>query len=213
MSRDNDKLSTKTKIEIAVESGLQLIPYVGGSIASAYFGTKQAREFQRIERFYKDLANEISDIKETIASIDVQDEEGLISLIEQVNDKIEHEHQEEKIQCFRKYMKNILTNPVNAGNYDKRKIFLDILSVMSLQECEILVLLYNNSHTWMQVKNISYPNINQYAIVGAISRLKSYGFLKTSQGSFSIGGLDDNLLTENIIINDYGKEFAEFTFS
>jgi hypothetical protein len=210
MSENNSKISTRTKLEIAVESGLQLIPFVGGSIASAYFGTKQAREFQRIEQFYTELANEILEIKENIASLDAQDEEGLVSLIEQVNDKIEHEHQTAKIIAYKNYMKNILLNPVNNTNYDKRKVFLDILKDMSLLECEIIIVLYKNSAIWAKVKDIRKPNVNQYAIVGAISKLKSYGFLRTSQGNFSIGGNDDNLLEENVLINEYGKEFTEF---
>jgi hypothetical protein len=41
----NDKLTTKEKIEIAIQSGLELIPYVGGALSSVYFATKQEKRF------------------------------------------------------------------------------------------------------------------------------------------------------------------------
>ena len=98
-------------------------------------------------------------------------------------------------------MKNILTDPVNSSNYDKRKTFLDIIEHISIIELEILVFLYKNFGVTTQVKNISKPGVNQYAIVGAINKLKSYGFLRTAQGSFSIGGNNDNLLEEIVSVN------------
>ena len=209
MNENIDKLNGKDKKNIIIESGLQLIPYVGGAIATAYFGTKQAKAFERLERFYKELSDEFFDIKEKIASVETQDEDALVALIEQVNDSIEHEHQESKINDYKKFMKNLLINPVNSSNYDKRKVFLDVLNNMSILECELIALLYS-ADKLIQVKQISKPNVNQYAIVGAINKLKSYGFLKTTQGSFSVGG-GDNLLQENVMINDYGKEFVAFT--
>jgi len=162
---------------------------------------------------YSELASELSTIKTQIVPIESQDEDGLISLIEQVNDKVENEHQEIKFQSYKKFMKNILTDPVNSSNYDKRKTFLDIIEHISIIELEILVFLYKNFGLTTQVKNISKPGVNQYAIVGAINKLKSYGFLRTAQGSFSIGGNNDNLLEEIVSVNEYAKEFIEFSIA
>lgn len=208
-----DKLTIGDEINIAVQSGLQLIPYVGGAISTAYFGRKQEKAFKRVERLYSELASELSTIKTQIVPIESQDEDGLISLIEQVNDKVENEHQEIKFQSYKKFMKNILTDPVNSSNYDKRKTFLDIIEHISIIELEILVFLYKNFGVTTQVKNISKPGVNQYAIVGAINKLKSYGFLRTAQGSFSIGGNNDNLLEEIVSVNEYAKEFIEFSIA
>ena len=208
-----EKLNFSEKRDIVIDSGLQLIPGIGGALSTVYFGTKQAKAYKRIERFYSELCSEISEIKSQITSISNHDEDGLVSLIEQVNDKVEKEHQELKFQCYKKYMKNILINPVDAFNYDKRKVFLDIIEDMSLLECEILALLYKNKGNRAQVRFISKPGVNQYAIVGSISKLKSYGFLRTTQGSFSIGGNEDNLLEEFVGINEYGIEFVEFTLA
>lgn len=211
--RNEEKLSFGEEMNVVVQSGLQLIPYVGGAISTAYFGRKQEKAFKRVERLYSELYEDLSNIKSQIANMNLQDEDGLISLIEQVNDKVEKEHQEIKFQSYKKFMKNILINPVNSSNYDKRKVFLEVIDEMSLLECEILSFLYSNIGKKVQVKFINKHGINQYAIVGAVNKLKSYGFLTTAQGSFSIGGNDDNLLEEIVGINDYGIEFVKFTLS
>lgn len=208
--KNKDKIDLKTKLEIAIESGMQLIPYVGGVLTTAYFGTKQAKEFERIKRFYSELSEELTNVKDKIVSMDSQYEDGLISLIEQLNYKVEREHQEEKIKYFKNYMKSILIEPVSNINYDKRKVFLDIIENSTLIECDILVKLNSIYGKWVQVRYITHKNYDKYAIIGAINRLKSYGFLKTRQEDILVGGVDSNVLSELISISDYGREFVEF---
>ena len=208
----SEKLNLPEIIDITVESGLQLIPVVGGTLSSAYFGTKQAKEFKRLENFYKILSEELNSIKIMILPIENQYEDGLVSLIEQINYRVEKEHQEVKINKYKKYMKSILTTPITLGNYDSIKVFLDILSSMSLLEIEIISFMYKNRDKgYIPVKNISNSGVHQYAIVGAISKIKSYGFLSTQHVDFSISEGVDNSLQEQIFINDYGVEFVEFT--
>lgn len=205
----SERLNKKEKFEIAIESGLQLIPYVGGPISSLYFSTKQAKEFKRIERFYNELKEELDKVKSKIKSIDNQYEDGLISLIEQVNDKVEKEHQKIKFQSYKKFMKNILIDPVSVINYDKRETFLDIIGNMSILECKLLSIIYRNKD-YIRIKDLKIYEVNQYVILGAVNKLKSYGFLMTSQDTISLYG-GDNYLNERVCISDYGKEFVEFT--
>lgn len=199
------------KVEIAIQTGMQLIPYVGGSLATAYFGTKQAKQFKRIEDFYQKLAVELEQTKTLIAKMESQYVDGLVSLVEQVNNKVENEHLQKKAEYLRKYMINLLKNPVTHSNYDVRKVYLDNLGNMTLLECEIITDLYQQRNNMITVGSIRKQGVKQYAIVGAVSRIKSYGFLKTTQASFSIGATnDDNMLHENIAINDYGIEFVKY---
>lgn len=108
-------------------------------------------------------------------------------------------------------MINLLKNPVTYSNYDVRKVYLDNLGNMTLLECEIITDLYQQRNNMIAVGSIRKQGIKQYAIIGAVSRIKSYGFLKTTQASFSIGATnDDNMLHENIAINDYGIEFIKY---
>lgn len=110
---DQEKLNNKDNMNLIVEAGLQLIPYVGSSISTLYFGNKQQKEFKRLENFYKKLNEELISVKEEIKNIKEQYGDGLVSLIEQVNEKILKEHQERKIDCYINYIKEILTNPVS----------------------------------------------------------------------------------------------------
>ena len=80
---------------------------------------------------------------------------------------------------------------------------------MSLLECEVLGFLYNQNQL-LRVGNVQKPSVDQYAIVGAIGRLKSFGFLVSGQASFSIGGDVDNTLNETVKVSDFGRRFCEF---
>jgi hypothetical protein len=83
---------------------------------------------------------------------------------------------------------------------------------MSLLECEILAFVKTQPQQ-TQVGSINKPGVDQYAIVGAIGRLKSRGFLTAMQGSFSIGGGADNSLQELVTASSYGVKFCGFCLS
>ena len=226
MKKDTNKLDVKDKIDIveevvidtgldcAIETGLQLIPLVGGALSTAYFSTKQAKQFKRIENFYEKLSSRLTEIEHKVISMEEQYEDGIVSLIEQINNKVENEHQEIKTECYLNYMKNLLTNKVTINNYDNKKIFLDILYKMTVLDIDLLVFLYNSKYLvknsqFVIVEMINKDNLDKFAIVGAVSRLKSYGLISAIQNSMTIGS-GDNSLQEAIAITDYGLELIEF---
>ena len=116
----------------------------------------------------------------------------------------------EKRQFFKNYFKNTLRWPITT-NFDKRKCFLDTLAEMTFLECEMLSFPCTQSDP-MAVGEIQKPSTDQYAIVGAINRLKSYGFLMVFHGSFAVGGGKDNVLQERVQVSTFGKEFHDFCF-
>ena len=203
-----EKLTTKDKRDLAIEAGIQAIPYVGGSLATLYFGVKQEKRFKRLETFYKEVSQEIGLIKENIVDINSHDKDALVAIVEKMNEKVELEHTAQKRQYFKNYLKNTLLHPV-GNNFDERQFFLETLGDMSLLEAEMLGLL-SHQHEPTQIGSIQKPQVDQYAIVGAINRLKSFGFIISRQGSFSIGDSDDNTLKEIIQISDFGKKFVNF---
>lgn len=205
-----DKLSNRQKLELAAEAGLQAIPYVGSSLSTIYFGTKQLKSINRLERFYRDLRKDLDSLKDAIIPIEQHDPDALGSLIEKVNEKIECEHQERKFLAYKSYMKSLLLHPVNSTNYDKKAAFLEALNSMLILEIEMIVLFFQNSGKVIQVRSISKTGVDQYAIVGAISRLRTFGFIKPSNRSLEIG-LGDNMLSESYTITSYGSEFVQFT--
>ncbi len=204
----DEKLTGAEKRELVLQAGIQAIPYVGGSLATLYFGAKQERRFKRLESFYSEIAGEISAISDQIASIEEQNTGALAAILEDLHEKVETEPTEEKRQFFKNYFKNTLRQPITT-NFDKRKYFLDTLAEMTFLECEMLSLLCTQSGP-TAVGGIQKPNMDQYAIVGAINRLKSYGFLMAFQGRFAIGGDSDNVLQERVQVSTFGKEFRDF---
>ncbi len=70
------KLTIKDYRDLVIESGMQAIPMVGGSLATLYFGYKQEKRFKRLETFYKELNGEIDAIKDKLPNITSQKPRG-----------------------------------------------------------------------------------------------------------------------------------------
>lgn len=204
----SDKLTNSDKRDLVLQAGMQLVPYVGGPMASLYFGTKQEKRFKRLESFYQELAQEVERMRDSVQTMEKQDPIALEAIMESLHEKVEVEPTHEKRQFFKNYFKNTLKSPI-TNNYDERKYFLDSLGDMSLLECEILAFIKTQPQQ-TQVGAINKPGVDQYAIVGAIGRLKSRGFLVAAQGSFSIGGGADNSLQELVTISPHGQRFCSF---
>jgi hypothetical protein len=202
-----DDLKGADKRNLAIQAGLQLIPHVGGSLCTLYFGAKQEKRFKRIESFYSELASELKKVKDAIPPIEKQDAPALEAIMETLHDKVEAEPAAEKRQLFKNYLKHTLLHPI-SGNYDERKYFLTALDEMSLLECELLVSLIGSGR--VRVESIQKPGVEQYAIVGAIGRLKSRGFLAASLESLAFGGGADNSLKEIVHISPFGRRFHSF---
>ncbi|MFZ3114229.1 MAG: hypothetical protein WA133_09200 [Syntrophales bacterium] len=71
------KLSGTAKRDLVIQTGMQAIPYVGGSLAALYFGAKQERRFKRLESFYAELAEEVQRISDQIPSVEGQNKIAL----------------------------------------------------------------------------------------------------------------------------------------
>lgn len=203
---ENDNLTQEQIANNVIESGLQLIPYVGSALAILYFGRKQQKEFNRLSNFYKELSDDLKKIEKI--SLDNQDEIKLAALIEKINNKVEKEVLQEKINYFKYYFKNILTNPVK-DDYDEKVLFLDSLASMGILEIELLKFI-NSQSDFIQIGTIQKSETDQYVIVGAIGRLRNFGFLQSASGGMSIGGNDDNYLKERIKLSNFGRKFINF---
>lgn len=205
----NDKLSGKDKIEITIQSALQLIPYIGASLSTAYFGTKQEKRFKRIESFYQEFSDFIQQNNLQISSFQQHNEEMLIALIEELNEKIERESVQIKRNYFKKYLYSTLSMSVNESSFDEQRYFLDTLANMTLLECEILLFLKQHGVP-VQVSNISKPYVDQYAIVASIGRLKINGFLQAATTTIAFGENADNSLFEEVSISSFGNKFITY---
>lgn len=206
MTNEN-KLSGKEKTELVIQTGLQLIPYVGGPLSTAYFSTKQEKRFKRIESFYQELSEQIEQLQIQLPNLDIHDQDKLIALIEELNEKVERETIEQKRLFLKNYFLSTLSTPTRE-NFDERRFFLDILANMTLLECELLILLEHLGRP-VQVGDINSPDTDQYAIVGAIGRLKINGLLRAETRSFTIGEAD-NSLKEVVSVSNFGLRFINY---
>ncbi len=221
LAEEKIKMNAKDKFDLAIQAGLQLIPYgIGSAISNIYFGLKQERRFKRIERFYSEIAHELKSLKdEDLNEIKIKidllsnyDKEAFAFILEDLNDKIEREFTSEKIVIFKRYLKNTLKDPVNGDNFDKRKFFLDSIASMTILECEILGYVYNKKG-FIKVETIDKEGIDKYEILGAVNRLKSFGFIMTYQFFYITPDDEKGAETgfsENIQISSLGREFCEF---
>ncbi|HUW48656.1 MAG TPA: hypothetical protein VMW36_07930 [Patescibacteria group bacterium] len=204
---ESSQLPNSDKRALVIKAGMELIPYVGGSLATLYFGTKQEKRFKRLESFYKELSSDIARMRDNIAPIDKHDAGALEAIIELLHERIEAEPTLEKREFFKNYFKNTLKCPV-VGNFDERNYFLRALSEMTLLECDLLAFI-NSQSSPLQVGSIEKP-ADKYAIVGAVGRLKSRGFLTAIPSSIVVDGATDNSLLEVISVSSFGKSFISF---
>ena len=193
--------------ELTIQALVQAVPYIGGSLATLYFGSKQKRQFHRIETFYKEIQGEVASIKNQIRDIEEHNPDELAAIIEQLHEKIEKEPLIEKRKFYKNYFKNTLIYPVNR-NYDERKKFLDILSDMSLLEAEIIKFL-NQQADRVDSLSINKPGIERSIIQGSIYKLKSWGIITATLGSIALGGPNGGI-HENISLSEFGKRFLNF---
>lgn len=210
---EKEKTTSKYSRETLVEAGLNLIPYVGGSIATLYASNKQQKEFERIESFYDEVASKIKLMDhalKTILNKQIHDDESLVNLIESINDIVEKENQDIKKQYLQNLFINSLLNRVDGNTLDQRKYFLDALSNLTVYELEVISLLYKEDRL-ININEIRmHGHDNRYAVLGFVNRLRNFGFVEQYIGDeFHVGAID-NSLNANIKISSFGKEFVNF---
>lgn len=203
----NEKLKFKDYRDLVIESGMQAIPMIGGSLATLYFGYKQEKRYKRLQSFYQELNKEIDIIKEKIPSVSKQNSEELSAIIEELHDKIEAEHLNVKINYYKNYYKKTLLYPVN-GNYDERKLYLDILSQITPLQIELIIFLAKQ-HNPIASNTITKSNTEKAIIQGAISQLKNHGIVVGSLNSIDFGYMG-NGINENICLSEFGVKFHVF---
>ena len=203
-------LSLKDYRDIAIEAGMQLIPYVGGSLAAIYFGRKQEIRFKRLESLYKEVAEEVQCIQSEIADLSNQNPDELRAIIEVMNEKIESESVELKRQYYKRFFVNTLKNPVN-GNYEERKLFLDIISQSTLLQLEIVAFLASQSSP-VTSHSLKKPGVEQAVLLGSVAQMKNYGIINGVLNEI-LFGKDSNLIDEKINLTDFGKQFHDFCIS
>lgn len=201
---DEIKIKPKDKFELVVNAGLQAIPYVGGPLATLYFGYKQEQRFQRVEQTLKEVANELQNCQ--LPRIEEHNSEELMSLIDELTDKIENERIESKRNLYKEYFKNILKTPTN-GNYEERKLFLEVLSRITPLQIEIFQFILRTPN--VIDANISKPGTDISLIKSSILQLENDGLVIATLNSITLGGSQAGM-PMRLTVSEFGKRFNNF---
>ena len=193
--------------DVIIESIVQAIPYIGAPLANLYFGHKQEKRFKRLEYFYKELQGEIGRIEQTFPDISSHNAEELSAILEELNEKVETEHLEVKRQYYKEYFKKTMLFPVN-GNFDERKLFLDILSALTPLQIELVVFLSVQQGPVIS-SSISKNGVDQSLIAGALAQLKTFGITDNVFANLLLGGSSSGI-NENISLSSFGRRFHNF---
>ena len=175
--RDGGKYNADRKYK-----GLQAIPYVGGPLATLYFGHKQEKRFERIEKTLEEVAKELEGV--SVAKIEEHNQDELMSLIDELTDKIENEHLEYKRKLYKDYFKHILKTPTN-GNYEERKLFLEVLEKITPLQIELFGFI--QTHENAIDLTIQKPGVDNSLIRSSILQLENYGLVIATLHSITIG--------------------------
>ncbi|MGG3045873.1 hypothetical protein ABEO76_22420 [Bacillus anthracis] len=208
MNNNDVKLNTKEKLHLGIEACLQLIPTVGGAISTSFYGYQKEKQLKRLESFYNEIFLEINGLKVAMQNSTANpDMEELLSIIEDLNEKVEREHIEEKRNYFKTYFINNILHPKRA-DYDNKKFFLDTLAKMTLIECNSMLHLYNQFGR-VTIDSVISGATSNFQKIGAMHRLQSYGFIEMEE-RFKPGFTGEMTHDPYISITDYGIKFVQF---
>lgn len=197
--------------DLALEALVQTIPYVGGPLATLYFGHKQEKRFKRLESFYSELKEIIENITEELPDISHHDPDELSSIIENLHEKIETEHLEQKRNFYKLYYLKNLYSPVTRENYDKRMLFLNILGILTPDQIELLIFFVNQTSPVID-KSLSKPGVEQAVLLGHLAQLKMLGLVHSQLNGIVLGGSGSGI-NESVEISTLGREFHKFCLS
>ncbi|WP_153733321.1 hypothetical protein [Sporosarcina obsidiansis] len=199
----NENITDIAAKDVIVQASLSAIPFVGNSLSTAYFSTKQERRFRRIETFYCDLSERLSTMEDGILPFHSHDEESLVTLIERLNEEIEIESSGKKRDYFKNYFINLLQSPTIERNYDERQMLLDCLASITVLEFEVL-LSYSELHKHI----VSTQEVEEGLRDGAISRLENLGLLRANYVTETFLGQSPTI--KIVSLSKFGEKFIEF---
>jgi hypothetical protein len=82
--------------DLILQAAMELIPTIGGSLSTLYFGSKQEKRLKRLENFFNDLKEQVMSTKAELADVSLHDPDELRLLLESLFEKVEVETRERK---------------------------------------------------------------------------------------------------------------------
>lgn len=208
MANKDDNLTPKDYVNLAIEAGIGAIPIVGSPIQTIYFGRQNEKRFKRIERFYKELNDELEQIKQNIPEVfyPERDRDQLMGVMESINEDIEKARNQSKFNLYKNLYKNCILG-INKLNWDREEYFVEILSQLTPIQIELIAFLSNRGDVFSG--NINYPGQPQELIDGSLNVLSDFGILDRKIDSIVLGNVGKQNMGYRI--SSLGKEFIAST--
>jgi len=206
---EEDKLTIKDNIENIVEAGINAIPVVGGSLNTLYFGRKQEKRFKRIEKFYELLKDDFESIQDKVSeALEKLDHNSLTGIIEEINENVEKDYLESKLNYFKNCFYNSLISQ-DSDSYGKRKYFIDVLGKLTDMDIQIIHNLYQAQRDHGYTPELESEHENNSEFIGSLEKLKSYGLVHSKLNGTLKPGINWSEITL-YIISDFGRDFVEY---
>ncbi|QOG31588.1 hypothetical protein [Enterococcus casseliflavus] len=182
MDQNNDNLTPRDYLNLVVEAGIGAVPYVGGPLQTLYFGAQNEKRFKRIESFYNELNEKISELDSLILGEHNSDQ--LIGIVETIHDEVEKSKSADKIVYFVNSYKNLLLNSTSPS-IDMDELFVNILSELTNFEITILTFLFKNKG---RIGGVAMQGVDPILIAACLSRLSDLGLVNKHLESITLGG-------------------------
>lgn len=183
---DEQKLTPKEYLDLAIEAGIGAIPVVGGPVQTLYFGRQNEKRFKRIEAFYKSLNEDLDQINskiEGIANPNINRDQ-LIGILETINDEVEKARSQFKIDLYKNLYKTSILN-INQTSWNEEEYFLEVLNRITPLQI-ILINYLTRSNEFMG--NIHVQGFSRELIDGSLNILTDLGILQSTIASIELGG-------------------------
>lgn len=204
---NEEDLTPKDYLGLAIEAGISAIPTVGGVIQTLYYGRKNEIRFKRIEKFYEKLNKDLENVKNSIPVVTnpTSNRDQLLGIIETINDEVEKAKSQDKINYYKTLYTNCILN-INNSVWDEEEYFLEVLNRITPLQIEVIYLL--NSHPGFQ-KNLSNLNVSQFLFDGSMNILVDLGILESSILSLTLVSNGRGKQEMAYKISDLGKRFVD----
>jgi hypothetical protein len=218
----NEITTVGTKLGAIVRTALEAVPYVGGSLATAWSEWDTNRRFARIESTVQHLTFRLAALAEKSDLATIGDEE--LQLLEEVLRRVQIEHRESKRQQFAQMLVGTWTSQRHRP-FEERMQHIRALDEFSSLHIEILQFLARQSEGAFPSYSAIGDAVDVSAehrdtvLIPALDRLASgYGYIKRAWGMSTGEGaplISTNLSVEGIArkcehtITEAGRRFLD----
>ena len=124
-----------------------------------------------------------------------------------MNTQIESEQALSKRELYKTYFKSTLVSPVK-DNFDRRKLYLDILKTLTPLMIKIFNLLVKHKKP-IKTSHVVLSGIEPALVFGSIKQLVIHGLFNSQLDSISFGS-NGGQMDEIISVSEFGMQFHEF---